>query len=291
MKHHMVRSIIVAICMFVLVACTPGQATPTLALSAREKVEAGGYSLRVPQNFQMKIRNTQATINNEDSSILVSMSISPRKSADQTMESVLTSFTENFGKEVGDLKTEAPSSVKVGKLDGKAVKVAGTLFGVKSTGQVVAVDTGEPGFLIAFGFAANGPIGNRWETEGSRVFDTILASIEFFPPVQAAASGACVISSDATYGYFKENPIKVGGEAFDGPARERAYLDNLAGPKGEKISYTRAGSTSEGDTILDAFTITGLEKEVTLYIDEYSYTDPQAPAGFTCISAFPLTKP
>lgn len=291
MKYHIVRSVILAFCALMLVACTQGEATPTLALGPREKVEAGGYSLRVPLNFEIKTRNKQATINNQDSSILISMSVAPHKSADQTLESVLSGFVENVGAEVPDFKASEPYAVKVGKLDGQAIKVTGTLFNVKSTGQAVVVDTGEPGFLIAFGFAANGPIGTRWEMEGSRVFDTILASIEFFPPVQAAASGACVISSDATYGYFKENPIKVGGDAFDGPARERAYLDNLAGPNGEKLSYSRQSSTESGDAILDVFIITGLEKEVTLYIDEYSYTDPQAPAGFTCISAFPLTKP
>jgi hypothetical protein len=65
----------------------------------------------------------------------------------------------------------------------------------------------------------------------------------------------------------------------------------LAGPKGEKISYERTGSIGFGDTILDAFVITGLGKKITLYIDEYSYTEPQAPVGFTCLSAFPLAEP
>jgi hypothetical protein len=81
-------------------------------------------------------------------------------------------------------------------------------------------------------------------------------------------TGACVMSTDKTYGYTQENPIKVGGDDFGGPSRERAYLDNLAGPHGEPISYNRTGSLDSGDTILDAYEISGLGAKVTLYIDE-----------------------
>jgi hypothetical protein len=101
----------------------------------------------------------------------------------------------------------------------------------------------------------------------------------------------CVVSTDATYGYTQSNAIKVGGDDFGGPPRERAFLDNLLGPKGQNISYVRTGSMDFGDTILDAFRITGFGKQVILYIDEYSYTDPQAPLGFTCLTSFPFSKP
>ena len=72
-------------------------------------------------------------------------------------------------------------------------------------------------------------------------------------------------SLDATCGYTQANPIKVGGGAFGGPPRERAYLD--------------------------VFEVTGLEKTVTLYVDEDSYTVPQAPVGFICASPFTLAAP
>jgi hypothetical protein len=104
-------------------------------------------------------------------------------------------------------------------------------------------------------------------------------------------STACIVSTDVSYGYTKENPVKVGGGAMDGPPREHAYLRNLLGPKGEKISYKRLRHVVFGGTILDIYEIKGLKETVTLYIDEYSYTEPKAPVGFTCVSAFPLTKP
>lgn len=114
---------------------------------------------------------------------------------------------------------------------------------------------------------------------------------------QAAQSGSgssstpCIISTDKTYGYTEANAVRVGGGDFDGPPREDAYLNNLLGPQGQPLTYNRPGSLDYGDTILDEFVISGAGKPITLYIDEYTYTDPQAPVGLTCLSDFPLTKP
>jgi hypothetical protein len=118
-------------------------------------------------------------------------------------------------------------------------------------------------------------------------------------------SGACDISTDETYGYTQENPIKVGKAgttlpgkmnlqdalntpitSSNGPARERAFLDTLLGPNGKKISYERRGSVRAGNTVLDRYVISGLGKEVILYLDMYSYAETKVPVGFTCLSAF-----
>lgn len=108
-------------------------------------------------------------------------------------------------------------------------------------------------------------------------------------PVQT--SNGCLISTDSTYGYTEENPIRVGGDFMDGPKRERAYLDNLLGPNGEGVSYVRNGSIPSGDVILDIYGVTVAGKTLTLYIDMYGFTEPQAPVGFTCVGAFPLSEP
>lgn len=111
------------------------------------------------------------------------------------------------------------------------------------------------------------------------------------PTLQPNGMDKCPISTDSTYGYTQENPIKVGGDFFEGAARERLYLDNLQGPNGEPILYHRTGSIPFADTILDAYEITGLNEPVVLYLDLYLYTAPQAPVGFTCFSAFSLDEP
>ncbi len=316
MKNHPKIYLIAIVCIFMLSACnglaaptatpqpssTPAPtntpqptstltptAQPTLALGERQKVNAGGYSLQVPVDLETTIRNTQATINNPDSTILISMSTVARQNNTQTAEAVLTGFMANVKKGITDLKASDPYPIKVGNLDGLAIDVSGTYQNAANTGQAAIADAGPSGFLIAFALAQDGKGEKRWNTQGHQIFDAILHSVEFFTPV--VETGSCPIASDATYGYTQKNPIKVGGDDFGGPPREREYLDNLAGPKGEKISYSRTGSLDFGNTILDGFVITGMGKEITLYIDEYSFTEPQAPVGFTCLAAFSLEKP
>ncbi len=51
------------------------------------------------------------------------------------------------------------------------------------------------------------------------------------------------ISTDKTYGLSPKNPVEVGGiKDSQGPKNERRFLNALAGPNGEEISYFRAGS-------------------------------------------------
>lgn len=100
------------------------------------------------------------------------------------------------------------------------------------------------------------------------------------------------VSNDASYGYTPKNPIKVGGATtLEGPLNERRFLNALAGPKGEKITYTREGSCYEfnskngfmGKGLLDTYEITweGQPKPLTIYINMYDYEPFKAPVGFT----------
>jgi hypothetical protein len=135
------------------------------------------------------------------------------------------------------------------------------------------------------------------------VFSFLLQSCFFRPtPVEkstsstgkSAANGPITvkeISSDPTYGYSDKNPIKVGGaKDSEGPLNERRYLDLLAGPNGEKISYTRQGSCCGFETknsvmggLLDIYEVkwSGQDKPAKLYINMYDYESLKAPVGFT----------
>lgn len=104
------------------------------------------------------------------------------------------------------------------------------------------------------------------------------------------SSSVTTISTDKTYGYTQENPIKVGGTE-SGPANERNYLDKLAGPNGESISYVRVGSCCPfktpnglmGGGLLDRYEIKwdGQSAPVYLYINMYDKDVLKAPVGFT----------
>ena len=98
-------------------------------------------------------------------------------------------------------------------------------------------------------------------------------------------------AKDKTYGYAEENPIKVGG-GMRGPLHEQYFLNALAGPKGEKITYKRQGSCCPfktpnavfGDSgMLDIYEIfiEGSSKKIILYLNMYDSETLQVPVGFT----------
>lgn len=100
------------------------------------------------------------------------------------------------------------------------------------------------------------------------------------------------ISTDPSYGLSEKKPVEVGGvEKREGPLNERRYLNALAGPNGEKVSYYRARSCRGiksknglmGVAILDDYKVTweGSKNTVSIYINMYDYGELKAPVGFT----------
>ncbi|GHA74124.1 hypothetical protein [Pontibacter akesuensis] len=100
------------------------------------------------------------------------------------------------------------------------------------------------------------------------------------------------VSTDPTYGVSEKNPVEVGGvDKSEGPLNERRYLNALAGPNGERVSYYRAGSCCAvkskngfmGMAMLDNYRVTweGSKDTVSIYINMYDYGELKAPVGFT----------
>ena len=102
------------------------------------------------------------------------------------------------------------------------------------------------------------------------------------------------ISTDPTYGFSQNNPIEVGGvEKEEGPLNERRFLNALAGPNGEEITYFRAGSCCPtkskndpfgfGRVMLDNYRVTWEDSPDTfsIFINMYDYGTLKAPKGFT----------
>jgi hypothetical protein len=189
------------------------------------------------------------------------------------------------------LESSEPEPVVVNGIEGLSVDLSGELFGDDIEGRVVSVVPADGRFFFAFGVGIVTPSQNRWDDEGAEAFEMIISSVEFREI--GADAGTCPISTDPAYGYTEGNPIMVGGDVFGGPARERAYLDTLRGPDGQSITYERMGSMNYGDTILDIYEVSyaGLAEPIVLYIDMYTYREPQAPVGFTCAGPFPLQAP
>ncbi|MEM9547177.1 MAG: 2-dehydro-3-deoxyphosphooctonate aldolase [Bacteroidota bacterium] len=101
------------------------------------------------------------------------------------------------------------------------------------------------------------------------------------------------ISTDPTYGLSEKNPVLVGGvDKGEGPLNERRFLNALAGPNGESISYYRSRSCCPiksdkaifGNSILlDNYFVTweGTTDTVSIFINMYDYGTLKAPVGFT----------
>ncbi|MBW8012573.1 MAG: hypothetical protein FVQ83_15265 [Chloroflexi bacterium] len=249
-------------------------------------VEEAGFSFQSIIGFSVSIRPNQATIASPDEKFLLTMLINA--GPDQiSLEGAMEDITQAAANDFGDFETGEPYEYIIDGFNGIAVDVSGILFGNETNGRFVIVNPGGNRFFHAAGVANV----DRWEMEGSEIFDLIMGSVTIFD-LDASVS-ACPISTDASYGYTQENAIKVGGGAFDGPPRERAYLDNLLGPEGQSITYERTGSMPYEDTFLDLYSLTyaGLASPITLYLDEYSFEELLAPVGFTCSGPFPLSAP
>jgi hypothetical protein len=181
--------------------------------------------------------------------------------------------------------------VQVDGIPGEMYDITGVINQSNFTGQAVVVIVNENQFLFGLGIKMNSSDENPWEGSASQVFDQMVQSIKFSEP--SAQGDSCPVSTDATYGYTIQNPIKVGGDFLSGPARERAYLDSLRGPQGEAVTYERAGTEQTDSSILDTYvlTIAGQAGTKTIYLDEYTYEDLLIPAGFRCVSPIPLQAP
>lgn len=100
-------------------------------------------------------------------------------------------------------------------------------------------------------------------------------------------------SEDLTYGYDKDNPVKVGGsKEQSGPLNERRFLNALLGPNGEEIQYYRVGSCCAFKTpnglmnnsgLLDLYRVSwsGATDTLEIYINMYDKGDLKIPVGLS----------
>ena len=248
-------------------------------------VAAEGYTLSVPFPLLHQIDRSIVIVGDEARTLTISFS---SDSYDGTTEltDIIEGYLSSLENRGWQFTRGDTTEIQVDQASGLAIQVTANAGGDSFEGSAIAVSPGADFILFGLGLGRIDSSGNSWQSGGEKIFEDLLASIKFIE-----TNASCPVSTDTTYGYTEANPIKVGGGAFDGPSRERAYLDHLRGPNGEALSYERQGSLPSGDTILDIYHITGPGIDETLYIDEYNFSELQAPVGFTCNGAFPLSAP
>ncbi len=99
-------------------------------------------------------------------------------------------------------------------------------------------------------------------------------------------------SKDKKYGYDKDYPINVFYKnVASAKDNQERFLNALAGPKGEQISYAKTEiccpfpctKTEMGVAYLDVYSITweGQKKPVILYLNSYEKGSLMVPTGFS----------
>lgn len=99
-------------------------------------------------------------------------------------------------------------------------------------------------------------------------------------------------STDKRYGYDKDYPINIFYRTSkDESINQQRYLNALAGPKGEKLTYTKLESccpfpstkSDMGAGFLDVYEVKweGQKKPVLLYINIYEKGVLMVPVGFS----------
>jgi hypothetical protein len=264
--------------------------TPTPEVTQVD-VPKGGFSLLVPDFLDVDVQDNTVGIFDEE--LIVTFSGTPYLSSTNTLEDVIDDLIDELSTDGSELIKDSESlPISVNGIEGIAIDLTGNLFGAPIDGQAIAFSPKEDFVIFGLGVSNLTSDDRLWQESGSIIFQGMLDSMTFTDaPTADVSSGACEISTDSTYGYTETNPIEVGGDFLEGPARERAYLDNLLGPNGESLSYERQGSLPTDTTIVDIYLVTGSGINETLYLDEYNYSEPQAPVGFTCKGEFPLTAP
>ena len=261
--------------------------SPVVGLGEKHTIAEAGFSFRVPFGYIAQIEERQAFISDLEGKLVISFA-SVENNSSLSEEQIINGYLDALAKRSEGIFEKVPSAPII--VEGKkatAFDLAGTLLGSPLKGKTFLLPVGENRFLYGLAITNISEDEAAWEENGSKVFETVIGSLELFEP---QIGGTCPIAADDTYGYTQENAIRVGEgrDLFGGPARERAYLDNLRGPNGEPISYERTGSLNFEDTILDEYVINGLATPVTLYVDIYTFEELMAPVGFTCAGPFNL---
>jgi len=242
------------------------------------------FAISIPLFLRHQVNGNIVQIKDDKNIFNVSFAVDPYD--DPELVDVIDTYLASLEKRGWQFTTGEQSEIQVDGMAGLTLDLAGSAGELSFEGQAVAVSPKSDFVMFGLGISRTNDDQDTWKKNGKVTFERLIQAIKF-----TDTNATCLISSDNTYGYSDANPIKVGGDAFSGPARERAYLDHLRGPNGEELSYEREGSLPSGDTILDAYHVTGSGIDVVLYIDVYNFSELGAPIGFTCNGAFPLSAP
>lgn len=90
------------------------------------------------------------------------------------------------------------------------------------------------------------------------------------------------MSRPAGLGLSADNPITVGGGLLFGPFNARHYLGRLRDAAGEELGFTRIGSSGDGNTVVDIYTVrSAIQGSVCVWLDVYRPGPNGVPDGLS----------
>jgi len=256
------------------------------------KVLQGGYSFEAPLGSDVSISASGALISALDSSLLFSLNGINKMSNEKSDKDILDTL-------LGSLFSGAQSSYKQSQLmssavegyEGAAYDFTGKFLGSPVEGRALVIKPDARRYISIVGMALVGENPELWTSTGKDAFNYLLTRYQILSMEELASAELCPISPNVNYGMSPEEAVKVGGGLLSGPLRERAYLDNLLGSNGDPVTYVWVRSVETPDSIVDEYKLTVAGKEITLYLDQYSFGVINAPRGLGCMGAFPFSEP
>lgn len=264
------------------------EATSTPTVDANQVARlavSDNFTISVPFPLLYQVNGNIVLIGNNEKTLTMSF-VSDTYDGIGSFAGIVDSYLGALEKRGWQFTKGSTANIQIDNSAGLIVDLTATFNNMSFEGQAVTAATHSDLLLFGLGLSKTGTEPDNWSNKYQTVFAGMLDTIKF-----TDTSAECPVATDKTYGYKEDNPIKVGGGDFTGPSRERAYLDHLRGPNKEQLSYERQGSKDSNNIILDIYKIKGAGVDIILYVDEYNYTEPQAPVGFTCSGAFPLSAP
>jgi hypothetical protein len=264
----------------------------------------GGFSFRAPVLYGLDMNSGQIVLWEQNDKIEILLQ---GKTYDDPAgipaEDVLPGILEKISSRISGFQAAEPFPVDISGIPGQAVDYMVENPADPLIGRIYTVEAGPNQSFLAMAFVPNEANSQLWEEKVAPLMEGIIQSIQFLDPSTIPSS--CVISTDESYGFTKENPIKIGdglggsfkeGVLISDPTsienRIRAYFETLRGPDGQQIRYERRGESDLQGYTVDEFAISYTGKlPVSVYVDLSQFEDPAAPVGFSCSGPFPLGAP
>ncbi len=238
--------------------------------------EHAGFNYPSVVNFLETYRRSLVVLSSQDENLLILL-LGATLTEQHPLQDLFSDFTAKMAMDIDQFEIGEPITTAVQAAPALAADVSGLMFDRAIVGRLTYVLVSPLQYFVAFGNASP----ERWVHEGLPLYTTLLREVSFFKPTPL--SDGCPITSDRTYGYRENNPIRVGPSDFLTLALvERQYLDSLIAPGGHHIEYERLHSQPTDDTILDVYRVTYPGGSLTLYLDAYSGEPFRVPRGLAC---------